>query len=41
MPTSQIVKNVAEEVAGQPVRKNWVGVTDRHMHAVATVLDWL
>ena len=25
MPTSQIVKNVAEEVAGQPVGKNWVG----------------
>jgi hypothetical protein len=25
MPTSQIVKNVAEEVAGQPVEKNWVG----------------
>jgi len=25
MPTSQIVKNVAEEVAGQAVGKNWVG----------------
>ena len=24
MPTSQIVKNVAEEVAGQAVGKNWV-----------------
>jgi len=25
IPTSHIVKNVAEEVAGQPVGKNWVG----------------
>ena len=24
-PTSQIVKNVAEELAGSPVGKNWVG----------------
>ena len=25
MPTSQIVKNVAEEVSGHTVGKNWVG----------------
>jgi hypothetical protein len=33
-PTSQLVRNFAEELAGGPVRKNWVGsFTNRYMLA--------
>jgi hypothetical protein len=37
-PTSQIVKNVAEEICGGPVSKNWVGrFTKRHKDRLRAV----
>jgi hypothetical protein len=37
-PTSQIVKNVAEELCGGPVDKNWVGrFTKRYKHRLQAI----
>jgi hypothetical protein len=37
-PTSQIVKNVVEELCGGPVDKNWVGrFTKRYKHRLRAV----
>src|SRR5450755_752380 len=40
-PTSQIVKNVAEELRGAPVNKNWVSVfTRRHKDRLHAAFLW-